>query len=177
MCIEVAHQPARIVKTDDAPRDKHHLPRCPRSPHRFVPSTLYGPLPDVIREFREAAAHAQVPLIEMFTLEQLAALRGGRIDIGVGRLCFDDDALTREVLVDEPLIAALPEDHPLASIDEPLTLANLARETLIVYPGTPRPSYADQQLSAFKDAGSNRPRFTRCVNCRLRSVLSLRKSA
>ncbi|WP_133649534.1 LysR family transcriptional regulator [Paraburkholderia flava] len=118
----------------------------------FVPSTLYGPLPDVIREFREAAPHAQVSLIEMFTLEQLGALRGGRIDVGVGRLRFDDDALTREVLVDEPLIAALPEDHPLASIDEPLTLAMLARETLIVYPSTPRPSYADQQLSAFKDA-------------------------
>jgi DNA-binding transcriptional LysR family regulator len=118
----------------------------------FVPSALYGPLPDVIRGFRKAVPHAEVSLIEMFTVEQLGALRGGRIDIGVGRLRFDDDALIREVLVNEPLIAALPQDHPLAASNEPVTMAELARETLIVYPSTPRPSYADQQLSAFRDA-------------------------
>src|ERR1700744_5891427 len=38
----------------------------------FVPSTLYGALPAVIRSFREAAPHAQGSLIEMFTLDQIA---------------------------------------------------------------------------------------------------------
>ncbi|KQR77173.1 LysR family transcriptional regulator [Burkholderia sp. Leaf177] len=117
----------------------------------FVPSTLYGALPAVIRAFRESAPHIELSLIEMFTIEQLAALKGGRIDVGFGRLRFDDNQLAREVLVEEPLIAALPQDHPLANTDGPLTLAALARETLIVYPSTPRPSYADQQLSAMRD--------------------------
>ncbi|AME28393.1 MULTISPECIES: LysR family transcriptional regulator [Burkholderiaceae] len=117
----------------------------------FVPSTLYGPLPTVIRAFREAAPQMELSLIEMFTIEQLSALKGGRIDIGFGRLRFDDDQLAREVLVEERLIVALPQDHPLAMRDEPLTLAAIAKETLIVYPSTPRPSYADQQLSAMRD--------------------------
>jgi DNA-binding transcriptional LysR family regulator len=116
----------------------------------FVPSTLYGPLPEVIRAFREAAPLIQISLIEMFTIEQLSALKGGRIDVGFGRLRFDESQLARDVLVEEPLIAALPAGHALADVAQ-LTLDALSKETLIIYPSTPRPSYADQQLSAFRD--------------------------
>ncbi|PCE33783.1 LysR family transcriptional regulator [Burkholderia ubonensis] len=119
----------------------------------FVPSTLYGALPDVIRAFREARPDVELSLIEMFTLEQLGALKGGRIDVGFGRLRFDDDQLVREALIEEKLIAALPAGHPLADPDRPLALADVAHETLIVYPSTPRPSFADQQLSALRDGG------------------------
>ncbi|AMU09559.1 MULTISPECIES: LysR family transcriptional regulator [Burkholderia] len=117
----------------------------------FVPSTLYGALPDVIRAFREAQPDVELSLIEMFTLEQLGALKGGRIDVGFGRLRFDDDQLVREALIEEKLIAALPAGHRLADPGRPLTLADLADETMIVYPSTPRPSFADQQLSALRD--------------------------
>ncbi|KVM54163.1 LysR family transcriptional regulator [Burkholderia ubonensis] len=119
----------------------------------FVPSTLYGALPDVIRAFRETWPDVELSLIEMFTLEQLGALKGGRIDVGFGRLRFDDDQLVREALIEEKLIAALPAGHPLADPDRPLVLADVANETLIVYPSTPRPSFADQQLSALRDGG------------------------
>ncbi|WP_010089033.1 LysR substrate-binding domain-containing protein, partial [Burkholderia ubonensis] len=83
----------------------------------------------------------------------LGALKGGRIDVGFGRLRFDDDQLVREALIEEKLIAALPAGHPLADPDRPLALADVANETLIVYPSTPRPSFADQQLSALRDGG------------------------
>ncbi|KVC73485.1 LysR family transcriptional regulator [Burkholderia ubonensis] len=119
----------------------------------FVPSTLYGALPDVIRAFRETRPDVELSLIEMFTLEQLGALKGGRIDVGFGRLRFDDDQLVREALIEEKLIAALPAGHPLADPHRPLALADVANETLIVYPSTPRPSFADQQLSALRDGG------------------------
>lgn len=117
----------------------------------FVPSALYGALPQVIRAFREAAPQIELSLIEMFTLEQLGALKGGRIDVGFGRLRFDDPQVTREVLLEERMIAALPLGHPLADSGMPLTPADMARETLIIYPSSPRPSYADQQLSALRD--------------------------
>ncbi|KWB46555.1 LysR family transcriptional regulator [Burkholderia ubonensis] len=119
----------------------------------FVPSTLYGALPDVIRAFRETRPDVELSLIEMFTLEQLGALKGGRIDVGFGRLRFDDDQLVREALIEEKLIAALPAGHPLTDPHRPLVLADVANETLIVYPSTPRPSFADQQLSALRDGG------------------------
>jgi LysR family transcriptional regulator, benzoate and cis,cis-muconate-responsive activator of ben and cat genes len=68
-----------------------------------------------------------------------------------GRVRHPDDQLTREVLVEESMIAALPAHHPLAQSDEPVALAALARETLVVYPHHPRPSFADQQIGAFRD--------------------------
>jgi DNA-binding transcriptional LysR family regulator len=117
----------------------------------FVPSTIYGALPEVIRAFREASPNIEVSLLEMFTLEQINALKGGRIDIGFGRLRLDDPQVTREVLLEERMIAALPEGHPLASKSGAINLTALSRENLIVYPSAPRPSYADQQLAAFRD--------------------------
>ncbi|HXZ09166.1 MAG TPA: LysR family transcriptional regulator [Paraburkholderia sp.] len=146
-------QAKRLIEDADelAPLTRRLAQLAERIVIGFVPSTLYGALPAVIRAFREAAPHIELSLIEMFTIEQLGALKGGRIDVGFGRLRFDDVQLAREVLVEERMIAALPQGHPLAVGTEPLTLAAIARETLIVYPSTPRPSYADQQLSALRD--------------------------
>ncbi|ABC34353.1 LysR family transcriptional regulator [Burkholderia thailandensis] len=148
-------QARRVLEQADelAPLTRRLAQAAERIVIGFVPSTLYGALPDVIRAFREAAPAVELSLIEMFTLEQLGALKGGRIDIGFGRLRFDDDQLVREVLVEERLIAALPHGHPLAAPDVPLSLADVAGQTLIVYPSTPRPSFADQQLSALRDGG------------------------
>ncbi|NOK48464.1 LysR family transcriptional regulator [Burkholderia thailandensis] len=148
-------QARRVLEQADelAPLTRRLAQAAERIVIGFVPSTLYGALPDVIRAFREAAPAVELSLIEMFTLEQLGALKGGRIDIGFGRLRFDDDQLVREVLVEERLIAALPHGHPLAAPDVPLSLADVAGQTLIVNPSTPRPSFADQQLSALRDGG------------------------
>ncbi|AOJ05332.1 MULTISPECIES: LysR family transcriptional regulator [Burkholderia] len=148
-------QARRVLEQADelAPLTRRLAQAAERIVIGFVPSTLYGALPDVIRAFREAAPAVELSLNEMFTLEQLGALKGGRIDIGFGRLRFDDDQLVREVLVEERLIAALPDGHPLAAPGAPLSLAEIAAQTLIVYPSTPRPSFADQQLSALRDGG------------------------
>lgn len=148
-------QARRVLEQADelAPLTRRLAQAAERIVIGFVPSTLYGALPEVIRAFREAAPAVELSLIEMFTLEQLGALKGGRIDIGFGRLRFDDDRLVREVLVEERLIAALPDGHPLAAPDASISLADIAGQTLIVYPSTPRPSFADQQLSVLRDGG------------------------
>ena len=119
----------------------------------FVASTLYGQLPDLIRKFREAAPGVDVALNELMTLEQTAALKDGRIDIGFGRLRFDDDQLVREVIRDEPLVVAVPCGHALLSKAKSLKLRQTVDQPLIVYPKAPRPSYADQVLSFYRDQG------------------------
>ena len=52
----------------------------------FVASTLYGLLPDIIRRYRERYPEVEVTLHEMTTVEQMQALKEGRIDVGFGRL-------------------------------------------------------------------------------------------
>ncbi|SRR5258708_4872164 len=119
----------------------------------FVASTLYESLPELIRRFRLIAGDVDVALHEMTTLEQMAALKDGRIDVGFGRLRFDDPAITRIVMREEPIVAALPQGHIAAGRSASLTLRELASEPLIIYPSAPRPSYADQVLSFYRDNG------------------------
>jgi DNA-binding transcriptional LysR family regulator len=118
----------------------------------FVPSTLYGALPEVIRRFREALPGVEVGLSEMTTLQQIDALKAGRIDVGFGRLRLEDPRVEGEIVGEEPVVAALPAGHRLARRRR-LSLALLASEPLLLYPAAPRPSYADQVLDMFRASG------------------------
>ena len=120
----------------------------------FVPSTLYGALPDVIRLFRAAQPAVELGLFEMTTIEQIDALKAGRIDIGFGRLRIEDDAIAGELIREEPVVVALPLNHRLLR-HKSVSLSKLALEPLLLYPAKPRPSYADQVLEIFRSRGLN----------------------
>lgn len=117
----------------------------------FVASTIYARLPELIRAFRKEVPNVELVMVESTTLDQIAALKEGRIDVGFGRIRFDDPAVRRIVLRNEQLIAAFPVDHPLARGEGPISLRELADEPQIIYPRSPRPSYADQVISMFRD--------------------------
>ena len=117
----------------------------------FVASTLYGYLPEVIRMFRAARPGVELTLLELTTVEQIAALKEGRIDVGFGRIFVDDPAIERTLLRNEKLSAALPLTHRLASRTGMLRLDELSGDALVVYPKSPRPSYADQVLALFRE--------------------------
>jgi DNA-binding transcriptional LysR family regulator len=117
----------------------------------FVASTLYGLLPDIIRRYRERHPEVDVTLHEMTTVEQLKALKEGRIDVGFGRLKSEDASIRRILLREERMVVALSLGHRLAE-REGVRLMELVHEPLLVYPKTPRPSFADQVLAAFNEA-------------------------
>lgn len=119
----------------------------------FVASTLYGYLPEVLRRYREARPTVELGLQELTSLEQITALKEGRIDVGFGRIPFNDPLIERILLRNEKLAVALPLQHPMAAKIDPLKLEQLTDDTLIVYPKTPRPSYADQVLALYRDRG------------------------
>jgi LysR family transcriptional regulator, benzoate and cis,cis-muconate-responsive activator of ben and cat genes len=119
----------------------------------FVASTLYDALPELIRRFRIIVPGVEVQLVELTTLEQVSALKDGRIDVGFGRLRFDDEMITRRVIREERLCVAVPVGHPLCDAPGPLRLLHTANEPVIIYPRSPRPSYADQVLGFYRDAG------------------------
>ena len=125
----------------------------------FVASTLYDILPRLIRRFRREHPEVEITLHEMTTMEQIAALKEGRIDVGFGRIRYEDPSVRRIVLRDARLMAALRVDHPLAQ-QQPLTLGDLLDETLILYPQAPRPRFADQVLAAFHDRGMTPEKIT-----------------
>ncbi|MDC7699455.1 LysR family transcriptional regulator [Vogesella indigofera] len=118
----------------------------------FVGSTLYGMLPKVIRRFRSEQNTTELTLHEMTSMEQISALKEGKIDVGFGRIRHEDPNVRRIVLREERLVAALPSGHALT--DRPvISLLDLVDDTLIVFPKAPRPSFADQILASFHDRG------------------------
>jgi DNA-binding transcriptional LysR family regulator len=119
----------------------------------FVGSTMYARLPALIREFRSEFPDVELHLVESVTLDQIAALKEGRIDIGFGRVRFEDAAVRRTILRNERLVAAVPSGSLLGLDGGPVSLSALSREKLIIYPSHPRPSYADAVISLFHDNG------------------------
>ncbi|GLU33888.1 LysR family transcriptional regulator [Trinickia caryophylli] len=117
----------------------------------FVGTTLYGLLPKIIRRFRDENSAVELSLHEMSTMDQMKALKEGRIDVGFGRIRLEDPSVRRIVLREERMIVALPVGHPLEAARPLLSLRELVDETLIVFPKAPRPSFADQVLAAFHD--------------------------
>lgn len=118
----------------------------------FVPSVLYGFLPKILRQFALDHAQLDMALQELTSVQQAEALKSGRIDMGFGRLAIPDAALTNVVLLEEPLVVAVPSPGPLSALPD-LALKDLLRETLILYPVAPRPSFADQVLRHFHVRG------------------------
>lgn len=118
----------------------------------FVPSTLYGVLPKLIKRFRSENANIEVGFSELMTMAQAEALKSGRIDVGFGRLNIEDPDIVCQTLIEEPLVGVFPIGHPLLKKAK-VALAQLAAEDFILYPAKPRPSYADQVLKIFADKG------------------------
>lgn len=118
----------------------------------FVASTLYGLLPDIIRRYRDNNPEVEVTLHEMTTVEQIKALKEGRIDVGFGRLKSEDTSIRRILLREERMVVAAFPGHRLAAREDGVRLVELIHESILVYPKSPRPSFADQVLAAFTNA-------------------------
>ncbi|PSH70443.1 LysR family transcriptional regulator [Phyllobacterium brassicacearum] len=112
-----------------------------------VASTLYGGIPDLVRRMRQRWPNLDIEIREMMSTEQVVALKEGRIDLGFGRVRFNDTEVERLTLREERLFLALPKSHPKAVPGELVQLRDVAGETLIVYPSKPRPSFADEVLN------------------------------
>lgn len=121
----------------------------------FVASTLYGGLPALVRKLREHAPELDIQLLEMISVQQIEALKTGRIDLGFGRVRSNDAAVERMVLREERLVLAVAPGSRLAGSTAPVAIGELAGEDLIVYPSQPRPSFADQVLTLLSDHGAH----------------------
>ena len=82
----------------------------------FVPSLAHGLLPSILRVFRQQFPDVQLSLSEMESTAQIEQIAGNRIDLGLIGLGLPKDIPELEIVVvaEERLVAAVPQDHPLA---------------------------------------------------------------
>ncbi|ERL54627.1 LysR family transcriptional regulator [Psychrobacter aquaticus] len=104
----------------------------------FVPSVLYGLLPEIIAMLKQASPNIDVTLKDISSYQQMDALKSGEIDIGFGRFAHQDPWIQQILLRHERYVVALPKSHPLAHVREQ-RLIDLANNRLILYHQTHLP--------------------------------------
>lgn len=117
----------------------------------FVASILYGVLPKVIARFRKIYPNIEIKLYELNSWQQMQSLTEGKIDVGFGRLLFEDASTRRIVLRQESLVVAAPINNRIVQERrDSVNLIDLVNENLLLYPAAPRPSFIDYVLELFE---------------------------
>lgn len=101
----------------------------------FMHSAPLDLLPRLLRHFSLSFPEVQLELQEMPKLEQLTALREGRIDVALLRPPIIDDALGSLTISRERLLIALPKHHAFAR-RQTLKLSMLSKQPFIGYSAT-----------------------------------------
>ena len=102
----------------------------------FTRSTIFSLLPEAVHAMQAAFPNVRIDLLEILTEDQPASLRSGTIHLGISRTL---GAFTREPdlhyteLFEDPLVAALPMQHPLAG-RESLLAVDLQALPYVTYP-------------------------------------------
>ncbi|HVI49926.1 MAG TPA: LysR family transcriptional regulator [Candidatus Sulfotelmatobacter sp.] len=111
-------------------------------------------MPGIISRFRRSWPDLHMVLREMSTTEQLRAMADGQLDIGFIRPGHPSETVGVEsrVVLNEPLLAALPADHPLAE-RRSLSLIELAEESFILHPRAIGTGLYDKVISLCAAAG------------------------
>ncbi|MDN3399309.1 LysR family transcriptional regulator [Psychrobacter sp. APC 3426] len=104
----------------------------------FVPSVLYGLLPEIIAMLKQSNPDIEVNLKDISSYQQVEALKSGEIDIGFGRFAHQDPWIQQILLRHERYMVALPKAHPMAQVREQ-RLIDLANNRLILYHQTHLP--------------------------------------
>lgn len=118
----------------------------------FVGSATYHILPLILSAFRERFPEVQLKLCELFPTEQVQALQEGRIQVGFFRSHKTEDSLKYEPVLQEPLVVALPEGHPLTKRSR-VPVRALAREPFVIFPRHIGPSFYDFIVSLCHKSG------------------------
>lgn len=120
----------------------------------FVSTVGFLLLPQWVRAFRERYPEITLELIEATGDVQLQLLARGEIDAGfmLHSPGFEPPELVRKSIATEPLVLALPEQHPLAAAGKPV-LGKVLAEPLVIFPRRIVPSLHDAVFGMYHAAG------------------------
>jgi len=141
----------------------------------IMPTTPFHPfVPFVIRAFRAAFPLVLLTLDECLRKEAIERLQDEQMDVAFLRAPLTEPRnLVVNPLLVEPMVVALPSDHPLARRDRggALSLKDLSGETFIIYARQLGPAFYEATMAACLKAGFS-PRLGQEAP-RITSALSL----
>jgi DNA-binding transcriptional LysR family regulator len=132
----------------------------------FGIASLAAGLPDILTRFRQHFPAVHVSMRDMPTPDQIEALEQGNIDVGFVRLPVERPDLVTVPVLEERLVAAIPQGMPYRR-----GLASLRNEPFVVIARSVSASYVDHVVRTCRAAGFT-PRIVQEAN-ELFTVLSL----
>jgi DNA-binding transcriptional LysR family regulator len=99
----------------------------------FVSSAAFELLPRLLYTYRKQYPQIHVSLHEMEKDQQIAALFSRQIQIGLLRPAVNSSELCSEIILREPLLLALPSQHPLVDKAQ-ISIHDLINETFVLQP-------------------------------------------
>jgi len=125
----------------------------------YAPSPTARILPPALRAFQAELPNVRVRLHDLSTEEMLASLRAGKLQMAL--MVKPAAAMLRDLrftdLTTDTLCFAVAPKHPLAKM-RIITVAEIAREPLVVYSRSDYPDY-HEMLTALFAAAKARPRI------------------
>jgi len=118
-----------------------------------------GVVPDSFRRFREQQPDAELQLHPAASLDQIEAIRAGRLDAGFVNFMPDADPELDQLAVGNPHVElAVPKRHPLAKLKK-ARLRDLVDAAFVWFPRWAGPAFYDQLMEACYRGGLKSPRI------------------
>jgi DNA-binding transcriptional LysR family regulator len=122
-------------------------------------ASWHGVVPASFRRFRQGQPDAELQLSPMSSLEQVQAVRSGRLDAGfVFNMSKADPELDQVLVASQKLVLAAPKEHPLTRRAN-LLLRDLTEAAFVWFPRRQSPAYYDRLLQACSRGGLAAPRI------------------
>jgi len=109
-------------------------------------ASWHGVVPDSFRRFREQQPGVELELRPVASLEQLDAIRSGRLDAGfLNFMPKADPELEQLTVAAQKIELAVPRSHPLSKLKK-LRLRDLADAPFIWFPRRANPAFYDRMM-------------------------------
>jgi DNA-binding transcriptional LysR family regulator len=118
----------------------------------FSPATRYETLPLLGRAFRASRPDVDLLTEEMWNVNIIPALRSGAVNAALCTCPPRNDDIVSETVRSEPIVALLPNRHPLAGGTE-IGLGDLANDTFVLVERDLSPRLHDTLVGACRRAG------------------------
>ena len=140
-------------------------------------ASWHGVVPDSFRQFRARQPDAELQLYPSASVEQIDAVRSGRLDAGfVFSMSKADADLDQLPVAIHYLVLAVPKGHPLTRVKK-LRLRDMSDTTFVWFPRRQSPAYYDRLMQECSRGGLRTPQIVQeavdqatmlsLVSCRL----------
>ena len=122
-------------------------------------ASWHGVVPDSFRQFRRGQPAAELQLSPLSSIDQVQAVRSGRLDAGfVFNMPRADPELDQVRVASQKLVLAAPKGHPLTKTRS-LRLRDLNNTDFVWFPRRQSPAYYDRLMQECSRGGLTTPRI------------------